>query len=227
MKLNKHEPVESIDYFSHVPKKKFRNRQLQATGKFRWESADGESFYPDEMATPHLFYSVRMLYNHSVAPFLRVGQFKRRAGVADWPVEYRTQAFAALLSELRKRNDYAQYRKHDLEGWMSGELADMFKNALTFAFACQDIEPQVEKDTSAQDVIDRAAERLTAAVEQKAYRKAKRMRRAVESDRWGFPGKRCLEHRSYAGIRKPRVECNACRQVYRARRRLLHSALKG
>src|SRR5437762_14379094 len=73
------------------------------------------------MATEHLFYTLRMLYNHSVPPVFRVGQFKRHPNVFKWPLDYKTQAGQAMRAAFNKRND--------IEDWMRNELDDMERNA--------------------------------------------------------------------------------------------------
>jgi hypothetical protein len=217
----------------------FPNRQKQdlSTVEFMWETNDGDQLFLSDMATPHLFYTLRMIYNHSVPPAFRVGDFKRRKNVDQWPIDYRQQAGREIFKELEGRADY--------EHWMQLEVKDMRTNADFLSslqqYAIEDVlttDKIREKlrqmgitdpgryiprskmvDTSAQDALDRAAERRENAEAQRANRKAKRMKRAVKTDLPGCPGVRCMEHRSYCGLRNPRVDCNACKQVYRARQR--------
>jgi hypothetical protein len=215
---------------------------------FVWETNDGDFLELRNMATPHLFYTLRMIFNHSVPPAFRIGQFRRRANVDRWPLDYREQAGHEIRAELRKRSD--------LEPWMKGEVQDMVANAAYLegrppswqqvlrTYAEQDgltadeirrrlgdlgldadrYVPQPTKsfvaETNARIIAHRekrARERRANLKEIREMNREKRMRRAVPTDLTGFPDKRCMEHRSYAGIRKPRVDCNACKQVYRAR----------
>jgi hypothetical protein len=228
----------------------FPSRQVQKLEDqepFVWETNDGNFLELRNMATPHLFYTLRMIFNHSVPPAFRVGEFRRRANIDRWPLDYREQAGHEIRGELRKRAD--------LDPWMKGEVQDMVANAAyldgkvpSWQVAPRiDLRPYTADDlrkmeqipkkitlleklarerqaAAAEQKASRKAKRMKrAAAEQKASRKAKRMKRAVPTDLRGLPGKRCMEHRSYAGIRKSRTDCNACKQVYRARLRRRHS----
>lgn len=78
-------------------------------GDFLWVTHKGDVYLLADMATPHLFYSLRMLYNHSVPPVFRVvgpgESMKRYNDVPDWDAEYRTTALRELASELNSRDD--------------------------------------------------------------------------------------------------------------------------
>jgi hypothetical protein len=78
-------------------------------GDFLWVTHKGDVYLLADMATPHLFYSLRMLYNHSVPPVFRVvgpgESMKRYNDVPDWDAEYRTTALRELAHELNKRDD--------------------------------------------------------------------------------------------------------------------------
>jgi hypothetical protein len=149
-----------------------------------------------------------------VPPAFRVGDFRRRNEVFEWPFEYREQAMLALVNEFNTRTDR--------EEWMINELSDLHSNLrfideITKAelvnndigIVCEQMKRAPILDTSAQDVIDRRQD----------VAREKRMQRAVPTLLRGFPGKRCMEHRSYAGIRNPRPDCAACNQVFLARRK--------
>ena len=98
----------------------FTNRQVQKQMPFVWETSKGEMICPRDMATPHLFNAFRMLFNHSVPPAFRVGTFKRRSEVNQWPAGYRIQASIAIETELAERED--------IESWMRNELQDICDN---------------------------------------------------------------------------------------------------
>jgi hypothetical protein len=72
---------------------------------FRWVTNKGQILKVKDMATPHLFFSFRMLFNHSVPPVFRVGAFKRYPDVPNWSVEYRQLALEKLLKEIALRAD--------------------------------------------------------------------------------------------------------------------------
>lgn len=203
----------------------FPNRQPM-TGEFVWHTDAGEDIKPRKMATAHIFYTLRMIWNHRCPPALRVGQFIRRGPIHRWPREYVAQAVHALRAELRRRRD--------VEQWMKDELADIGRNARFLRLVanagrrivCEPKESFLDYAIGDLDLAKRCEQAAATAVEpllspredRRAKRKAKRMRRAVDTDKLGFPGKRCMEHRSYYGIRRPRVDCRACKQVFNARK---------
>lgn len=94
----------------------YPRRQLQdvATEPFIWETDSGELIRARDMTTPHLFYTLRMLFNHSVPPAFRVGKFLLHAGVFKWPVEYRIQASNAMQEQLDTRKDVLSWMRHEL-----------------------------------------------------------------------------------------------------------------
>jgi hypothetical protein len=182
-------------------------QQIESLRQFVWQTDKGKLLYPREMATEHLFYTIRMLFNHSVPPAFRVGQFKRHDNVFEWPLVYKEQAAAALREAL-------QTRKTELTSDMRNEMTDMEANAVFLDLLRNSTGPLVNVPETAV-----LTSKEIAPVIRRGLAKIKRMRRAVPTTLRGFPGKRCMEHRSYSGTRKPRVDCNACRQVFNARRR--------
>ncbi len=86
-----------------------RRRKASAKARpFMWITHKGKAMLPRDMATPHLFYTIRMLYNHSVAPVFRIGDFKRYNDVPKWPLSYRERAMTNLENEFLKRDDAEQ-----------------------------------------------------------------------------------------------------------------------
>jgi hypothetical protein len=80
-------------------------RELQKSAGFVWRSHKGVDYRVTDMATPHLFYSLRMIWNNVVPPAFRVGKFKRYNDVGEWTDVYLEQATNALLTELLTRED--------------------------------------------------------------------------------------------------------------------------
>lgn len=95
--------------------------QKAAKSPFIWITRKGEVQYVDEMATPHIFYALRMLFNHAVPPAFRIGDFKRYPELEEWSNDYKLDAQKAFLTELKLRDD--------LESELQYELDDMFLNA--------------------------------------------------------------------------------------------------
>jgi hypothetical protein len=93
-------------------------------GRFVWETDDGDFLCLSEMATKHLFYTLRMLFNHSVPPVFRIGWCpkNRHEGVFDWPADYREQAIRKIYHELTEH-------RSDLDPDLQEELDDMERNA--------------------------------------------------------------------------------------------------
>ncbi len=86
---------------------------------FVWVTHKGKSMSVRQMATEHLFYTIRMLYNHSVPPFLRVGEFVRYPDVSRWPIDYRRKASAAMFKEFNRRSDCERADIHEIDDMMA------------------------------------------------------------------------------------------------------------
>ncbi len=72
---------------------------------FVWTMHDGTEIAPAAMDTPHVFHSLRMVWNHVVPPALRLEPFRYWAGVSTWPADELRGAFDAFLAELDRRKD--------------------------------------------------------------------------------------------------------------------------
>lgn len=84
---------------------------------FIWRAQDGD-VPVTAMLTPHLFYTVRMIWNSSVALPFRVGDKRRqtRSFGPRHPPEYLKKAFIALVDELAGRSDLsAEFSKQITE----------------------------------------------------------------------------------------------------------------
>lgn len=77
--------------------------------EFVWVSHNGSRRRISEMASPHIFYSLRMIFNHSVPPAFRVlrpGEtMNRYSDVPHWTPAYRQAAVNAFTRELCSRDD--------------------------------------------------------------------------------------------------------------------------
>jgi hypothetical protein len=83
---------------------------------FIWETEGGERLTPQEMRTSHLFYAVRMIFNHTAPATHQIAGCQRYNGPERWPIEYRRQALAAFIGELKTRK---------LESWMIKQFEHM------------------------------------------------------------------------------------------------------
>lgn len=92
--------------------------------EFVWVSHNGSRRRISEMASPHIFYSLRMIFNHSVPPAFRVlrpGEtMNRYSDVPHWTPAYRQAAVNAFTRELCSRDD--------LEPELQAQFDDMKAN---------------------------------------------------------------------------------------------------
>lgn len=84
---------------------KVNNTQL--TEGFRWIDQHGEKHCVKEMTTQHIFFSLRMIWNHSAPIHMRIEPYKRYA--IHRSVEYITLAVKHLYAELETRTDLQPY----------------------------------------------------------------------------------------------------------------------
>ena len=85
---------------------------------FVWTMQTGEKIAVTEMRSTHLFYVVRMIFNHSAPPTLQILGCRRYDGPQRWPIARRRNAVKAMLEELATRTD-------DLPSWMWKQLEHM------------------------------------------------------------------------------------------------------
>lgn len=86
-------------------------RAAAPKGPFLWLTHGGDLISPRNMATPHLYYALRMIFNHSVPKEFRTPEslhsVKSYSDVPKWSRSYRKAAIDALSAELRTRNPTA------------------------------------------------------------------------------------------------------------------------
>lgn len=93
---------------------------------FEWRSADGDFWAPKDMETRHVFYTVRMIWNHSVPEDMRVGRNIRLYRFGDFYTgEYMKSAVLALGRELLTRKDLEPWQLREL-----GQIAAYFRDDL-------------------------------------------------------------------------------------------------
>lgn len=95
---------------------------------FVWVSHKGVRYQLDNMAAPHVFYALRMVWNHTVPPAFRVGEFKRYRDVPGWSAKYRREAINQLSAELDQRK-HKSIRDGGLELEHKDQFADIKANA--------------------------------------------------------------------------------------------------
>lgn len=83
--------------------------------KFKWRTQQNEWLLPSEMETRHLYYTLRMIYNHSMPSDVRLYPYKQyRFDPNIYTKEYITEAIRNLSYELATRNDIKEEWNLDL-----------------------------------------------------------------------------------------------------------------
>lgn len=82
---------------------------------FRWQTMAGEIMTTREMSTWHLFNSLKMIWNHTVAPQFRFMPYKPYHGIDGWHGPTRRRAVHCLFHELSLRPDITQTMKDVLQ----------------------------------------------------------------------------------------------------------------
>lgn len=82
---------------------------------FKWRDRKGGFHDVAEMKTSHLFFTVRMVWNHSAPESLRITPFKQYDFGSFYTDEYIVEAVRVIASELSGRNDLTDYFKSCLK----------------------------------------------------------------------------------------------------------------
>lgn len=74
------------------------------TTEFIWTEQNGKRISVSKMRTTHLFYALRMIWNHTAPPHLWLpgGRYN---GPERWSTKKRREAVVAFLAELNRRDD--------------------------------------------------------------------------------------------------------------------------
>jgi hypothetical protein len=104
--------------------------KLQPPAKlWRWRTKGGESYLlPQEMATTHLFYTLRMIWNHTMPKPAQLpgGRYEFGPHYTD---AYMKQAIAQLTPELARRRDLPadlqRQLKHMIDWLATHQIAGM------------------------------------------------------------------------------------------------------
>ncbi len=86
---------------------------------FIWLDHKGIKHLPQQMATPHLFYALRMIWNHSVPEYYKIPGVRKYSDVPHWSFDYRREALRVLGDELDSRPTC------DLDEWQHKQLRYM------------------------------------------------------------------------------------------------------
>lgn len=127
--------VEFKEYASSLAKKRWAGKELTpveqecldqaiiagavpTTEPFRWRTSkhDGNRMLlPSEMETRHVFFTLAMIWNHSMPEEARTHNYKKYKFGSYYTAEYMVQAIHALSRELATRKDMEPHWKKMLE----------------------------------------------------------------------------------------------------------------
>lgn len=80
-------------------------RQQSELTAFRWRDRDSKLHRVSEMRTAHVFYVLRMIWNHSMPEEARTHNYRRYRFDSSYTVEYMQEAARVMLAELERRDD--------------------------------------------------------------------------------------------------------------------------
>lgn len=96
-------------------------------GNYRWVSKEGDHHQVSRMAAAHLFYAMRMLYNHSCPPAFRILRpcetFNRYEDIFQQDIQTKRSSFSILQNEL-------DYRLEELPADLLAQYSDLKANRL-------------------------------------------------------------------------------------------------
>jgi hypothetical protein len=97
-------------------------RQTLPAPTFRWRDSTGVFHDPAGMATRHLFFTLRMIWNHSMPASARLYPFKGYTFGSFYGRQYMLDAVKALAVELSTRKDITADWQRQLDhmvAWLS------------------------------------------------------------------------------------------------------------
>lgn len=102
-----------------------RKRALKLNGNavvktFEWRGRDGNYYAPADMETRHLFYTIRMIWNHKMP--LKLEPYIKYRFSEFYTDDYMKQALRAMVPELAKRKDIETQFRSELKvmtRWLS------------------------------------------------------------------------------------------------------------
>ena len=85
-----------------------RIEESLASAPFLWRTRHGEYISPKNMRTSHLFFTVRMIWNHSVPNELKLNPYNAYFFDSNYPSSYMARAVEYMLKELTTRTDLTE-----------------------------------------------------------------------------------------------------------------------
>lgn len=93
--------------------------------EFVWLSREGEPHQVSAMATRHLFYTLRMIWNYSAPQSLRIHPYRRYVFSPQYTPDYIAEATRAIALELYRREDRTPWMDETL-GFMAAHFNERF-----------------------------------------------------------------------------------------------------
>lgn len=94
---------------------------------WQWRAREGD-LVPAAMETRHLFYTLRMIWNHTMPAHMTVGGNVKRWRFGDrHPMDYMGEAVVQVGAELFRRRDLAPWQRDQLEQmarWLQGRILE-------------------------------------------------------------------------------------------------------
>lgn len=86
-----------------------QKRESDLVTSFQWRERTGDLHNIKDMTTSHLFFTLRMIWNHSVPRDMQIEPYKKYHFSSFYTVEYLTKAVREISRELVKRDDMTPY----------------------------------------------------------------------------------------------------------------------
>lgn len=87
----------------------FKLKDKDDLGSFRWKDRDDVFHNPECMETRHIFFTLRMIWNHSAPKEMVIKPYKKYVFDDYYTKDYMIEAVKHLSYELSKRSDLSPY----------------------------------------------------------------------------------------------------------------------
>ncbi|RLC88494.1 MAG: hypothetical protein DRJ03_02485 [Chloroflexi bacterium] len=87
---------------------------MKEVTNFRWRTRKGVFVQPANMETRHLFFTLRMIWNHSAPEEMHLHPFQKYEFTEYYTVAYMRKAVRACVIELKRRTDLTHYYESQL-----------------------------------------------------------------------------------------------------------------
>ena len=86
--------------------------------RFQWRDRTGVFHNPKDMETRHLFFTIRMIWNHSAPEYMRIKPYNKYSFGDFYTREYMRDAVKFLAKELGTRKDASVYYTSCIENML-------------------------------------------------------------------------------------------------------------